>query len=358
MDLENIKHRSLDMENKRILWLDALKGFTIIFVIIGHVLLGYTNNNAFPLQQQLMLKINYWIYSWHMPLFMAISGFAFKVAYLKENKLDKKRINKQILNLILIFFIFQLGLCSLKIIFNSFVDSKIDFYSLILNLFIPDNIMWYVWVLLIYYFFVEIVYKRIKVSQYIYIYIGVTAKLINEYFGIILGIKNLFYCFQFFSFGIWLADKYLLKGKIAIKNKITLVSVIYIIFYIFFLSIKNVENLLPFIKIILEVINAYAVTVIIFKVFSKIKEIKFLMLCGKESLVIYLLHTYFVTAIKAFIIRSNFSSAGIIIILTTIIPLFICLTIAKLSHKIKILEYVFKPIELVQKLKEFRSEKI
>lgn len=349
-------------ENKRILWLDTLKGFTIIFVIIGHVLLGYTNNNTFPLQQQLMLKINYWIYSWHMPLFMAISGFAFKVAYLKENKLDKKRINKQILNLILIFFIFQLGLCSFKIIFNSFVDSKMDFSKLILNLFIPDNIMWYVWVLVIYYFFLEIIYSKVRISsEYIYIYIifiGVTTKIISEYFGIILGVKNLFYCFQFFIFGIWLADKYLLKGKSEIKNKITLVSVIYIIFYIFFLSIKNVENFLPFIKIILEVINAYAVTVIVFKVFSKIKEIKFLMLCGKESLVVYLLHTYFVTAIKAFIIRSNFSSVGIIIILTTIIPLFICLVVAKLSHKIKLLEYVFKPIKFVQKLKEFRSEKI
>lgn len=171
MDLESIKCRSLGMKNKRISWLDTLKGFTIISVIIGHVLLGYTNNNAFPLQQQLMLKVNYWIYSWHMPLFMVISGFAFKIAYLKNNNLDKKRINKQILNLLLIFFIFQLGLCSLKIIFNNFVDRKMDFYSLILNLFIPDNIMWYIWVLLIYYYFVEVVYKRIKVSQYIYIYI-------------------------------------------------------------------------------------------------------------------------------------------------------------------------------------------
>lgn len=158
-----------------------------------------------------------------------------------------------------------------------------------------------------------------------------------------MGIKNLFYCFQFFIFGIWLADKYLLKEKIEIKNKITLLSIIYVIFYIFLLRIKNLDNLLPIIKIILEMVNAYSITIILFKIFSQTIEIKILMLCGKESLVIYLLHTYFVTAIKAFIIRSNFSSAGIIIILTTIIPLFICLIIAKLSHKIKILEYVFKP---------------
>lgn len=155
-----------------------------------------------------------------------------------------------------------------------------------------------------------------------------------------------------------MADKYLLKGKIEIKNKIFLLFVIYVVFYIFLLSVKNLENTLPIIKIILEMINAYSITIILFKVFSGIKEIKFLALCGKESLVIYLLHTYFVTAIKAFIIRNNFSSAGLIIVLTTIIPLFICLITANLSHKIKILEYVFKPIELIQKLKELRSEKV
>ena len=42
-------------------WIDALKGIGIILVVIGHVSLG---NN--------LVK---WIYSFHMPLFFALSGY-------------------------------------------------------------------------------------------------------------------------------------------------------------------------------------------------------------------------------------------------------------------------------------------
>lgn len=159
------------MENKRIQWIDVLKGVTAIFVILGHVLLGYTNNNAFPEVQNLLQTINHWIYSFHMPLFMVISGFAFTVAYIKNSKMDKPRIKKQILNLALIYFIFQASLCFLKIIFNSFVDSKMDIYRLISNLIIPDNIMWYIWVLFIYYYLIMFIYDKIKEYSNIYIYI-------------------------------------------------------------------------------------------------------------------------------------------------------------------------------------------
>lgn len=349
------------MEKKeRILWIDALKGFTIIFVIIGHVLLGYTNNNTFPEFQEIMLKINYWIYSWHMPLFMVISGFAFKIAYFKDKKLDKKRINKQILNLILIYFIFQFGLCLLKIIFNNFVDNKMDFYNLILNLLIPNNIMWYIWVLVIYYFILKFIYNQID-NFNIYVctvILGIIIKIIDNKFGIILGIRNLFYCFQFFIFGIWLANKYLLKENFEMNKKINLFSWSYFIIYIFLLTTEYFNIFPIMIKIILELISAYSIIIILFRIFSKIKKLSFLILCGKESLVIYLLHTYFVTAIKAYVIRSNFLLAGIIIILTTVLSLIICLIIAKLSHKIKFLEYIFKPIIIFERLKESKNAKI
>ena len=42
----------------RIEWIDALKGFAIILVIIGHTTISVTNKETFV-----------WIYSFHMPLF-------------------------------------------------------------------------------------------------------------------------------------------------------------------------------------------------------------------------------------------------------------------------------------------------
>jgi len=55
-------------ENKRLEYIDALKGFAIFLVILGHVIiLGRNANIAYSV-----------IYSFHMPLFFILSGFFFK----------------------------------------------------------------------------------------------------------------------------------------------------------------------------------------------------------------------------------------------------------------------------------------
>lgn len=76
----------------RLEWLDALKGVAILSVVLGHILLGYTGNNMFPEVNATMLELMKWIYIWHMPLFMAISGFSFSVAYINEQKINKRKI--------------------------------------------------------------------------------------------------------------------------------------------------------------------------------------------------------------------------------------------------------------------------
>ena len=60
------------MSGKRLVWADALKGILIIIVVLGHSIqatmikmdMSYTHDYLWNL-----------IYSFHMPAFMAISGF-------------------------------------------------------------------------------------------------------------------------------------------------------------------------------------------------------------------------------------------------------------------------------------------
>lgn len=54
--------------------IDILKGILIIIVIIGHVLTGSLNNNI----------VRYVIYGFHMPLFLAVSGFLIREEWLKK----------------------------------------------------------------------------------------------------------------------------------------------------------------------------------------------------------------------------------------------------------------------------------
>ena len=49
---------------KRISWIDMTKGYGVLLVIIGHMYI---------------FNLSSWIYSFHMPLFLFISGYVFKV---------------------------------------------------------------------------------------------------------------------------------------------------------------------------------------------------------------------------------------------------------------------------------------
>lgn len=81
------------MHNKRILWLDVLKGIGIITVIISHCFIPET-------------FLNKYLYSFHMPLFFFASGYLFK----------KKKIGNFLIgrykNLIIPYFLFSIiSLC-------------------------------------------------------------------------------------------------------------------------------------------------------------------------------------------------------------------------------------------------------
>lgn len=75
---------------RREAWLDSLKGFAILLVILGHVLSGYLDAAAFPGAYTSFYTIRTWIYSFHMPLFFLISGFTFTLAYWRGGRLRWK----------------------------------------------------------------------------------------------------------------------------------------------------------------------------------------------------------------------------------------------------------------------------
>lgn len=91
------------MSNQRIFWADNLKGFLIILVVLGHVIqYSYDSYDS--------LHLYNYIYSFHMPAFMAISGF---LSY-KQNNLAYKtdRIRKRGLQLLIPYLFWTLSYCA------------------------------------------------------------------------------------------------------------------------------------------------------------------------------------------------------------------------------------------------------
>ena len=70
--------------NKRLLWADSLKGVLILLVILGHAIQRVLVDECF--------SNHIWniIYSFHMPAFMAISGY---LTYGKEKVWNKRDSN-------------------------------------------------------------------------------------------------------------------------------------------------------------------------------------------------------------------------------------------------------------------------
>ena len=67
--------------SERVLYIDNLKGFLILLVVIGHI--GYANCTT-------MTVVNDVVYSFHMPFFIFLSGFV--VSSITPRKLIKKLV--------------------------------------------------------------------------------------------------------------------------------------------------------------------------------------------------------------------------------------------------------------------------
>lgn len=114
------------MKKNRILWVDALKAFAITIVVLGHCLQAIDATS-------ILYK---YIYAFHMPLFMAISGYcSYKASVSFEN------IKKRFLQLVIPFFAWPVVWYVVKMDFSGVADY---YLTLPLN---PDTGLWFLYIL-------------------------------------------------------------------------------------------------------------------------------------------------------------------------------------------------------------------
>ncbi len=124
-DVFQISTNSLHPEKQRVLWIDSLKGFTIIFVVLGHVLFDFAHNHTYPASIDVLQLARHWVYSWHMPVFFVLSGITFRLSKLQSHRLPTQKIGRSTLNLLLIYLIFQVVPTLLKFICSPFLNNTI-----------------------------------------------------------------------------------------------------------------------------------------------------------------------------------------------------------------------------------------
>lgn len=270
---------------KRNLLIDVLKGIATLAVLLGHaiqrgLIVGYENNIIFKI-----------IYSFHMPLFILLSGFSL-CKYTKEYNKNflKKRFCRLIIPTIvwnyLIYFFKDFWFVGIRD-FIIFPDTFLGYTkTLILH---PDYIIWFWYVVFIcdmIYYLENIILKE-KMNAGILIVVnliisGVIYLLPNTYFGI----YYLQIYFPIFSLGYFVARYFEKISKYLIYFSFPSLFAYLLLFPKYNVVIDN--------KIVFYLISTCAI-IIIYNIFNYIINTKriekinnALALIGRRSLEIYL----------------------------------------------------------------------
>ncbi len=201
---------------KNIAGIDYLKGILIILVIIGHAIYEPLESN----------QLVYIIYSFHIPLFLGLSGYLMNCSFIKSanfRQLVKKyasRIYFPWLSAWVVYYLIDLNL-GIRVF---------SFPSLIHDFIFPIYHLWYIPALCLYILTFWLA-KKAKISTLtILIFSLIISIALTHYWDFFFGLEEnlafLFYLnykphfFTFFLFGIWLRElpemdfKWLIVGSI------------------------------------------------------------------------------------------------------------------------------------------------
>lgn len=143
-----IRNNNYMVEKKKIEWLAVLQGFSMLLVVMGHVTLtNQFGDDSTPVTSG-MEKV---IYTFHMPLFIFISGWLFYYTCIRKEKSYNDMLMSKAKRLLAPFFVFTVITMVLKLAFpqlmHRMVDTKEIIDTFILFRSNPLGEMWFIIVL-------------------------------------------------------------------------------------------------------------------------------------------------------------------------------------------------------------------
>lgn len=310
---------------QRIEWLDMAKGVTMLFVVLGHITNGYLTAKQFREWKELICGVHYWIYSFHMPLFMILSGYMFYRAYCVKREQKKQRYHLQMLNIGMLYFIFGLLKWTSQTLLVQFVAIPVTLEDLLYLGISPLEELWYLYVMLFLYL---IAYRleRIRISENI----KLAGVLCMSYLGTAMPwthrfpLDRILYYLLYFYLGVFLAK----KTEVSLKKGWPLYAVVAALSAVWILRHGDIREV-PALRIAAALSLSLLFLSILMRERKESKtESRVHQVCcflGRYSLEIYVLHCYVIAAGRAFLpklgIRNLFVSVPILFVLAILLPL-------------------------------------
>lgn len=186
------------MTNNREVWVDYVKFFACILVVLGHFFQSMVKANILP-NNNLYNWFNTTIYYFHVPLFFICSGYLFQRYTIVDSwKSWKSNMIKKAVILGVPYFIFSLATWLLKTVFAGSVNNEIG--GLADTLFLhPTSPYWYLYAL----FFIFLITPTVRSRTGILILLGLS--MILKLFSIIGGVL---YHFRYMRYQRFVRTKY------------------------------------------------------------------------------------------------------------------------------------------------------
>lgn len=319
--MENVMASSLIQKKERDSWFDNVKGILILLVVVAHfseLIIAYTDKEPYWLD--VMFRF---IYVFHMPVFMIISGrFA-------KNRIDKNDWITVINKLIVPYVIVQ----TVMMVFYAFFDySSVSGFSY----FKPLFGLWYIITVAVYQLITPH-FKKLKGAFFVALLVAVVVQLGRAApFG---GFMRLFTYYPCFLFGYKTAEL-----ELSFCKKIWFKICSFISFVVFF-AIVWIKS---------EYFGAWALTMR--RVYSSLAEnfMKIGIDFSRLDLVLYTLMHYLMGFAFFFIIvslvpakKQVFGSIGKYSLYTYVLHLFIVVALAALDTRYGILDFINTDIKVV-----------
>ncbi len=326
-------------------WLDGLKGYGILLVILGHVLSGYLDAGTFSSAFVSFYRVRTWIYSFHMPLFFLISGFTFTLAYWQGGTLHKRRFLAQLLNLLWLYVVFALLQWVVKQLVPELVNESYDLEDLKGFLVVPLGNFWYIYVLAILYALSALFQVPRWHPMWGLLFGGVAIIALDSRMNqTALTQYRILYHLAFFSLG-----SILCRHQQILRNKNLIgVSVMFLATATFFYVCLYARNWYANWRFLIAV-STCIVNLWLFYHYPILS--KPFGLFGKYSLELYLLHTFFTAGFRTLLplmgVTLPWLSVGINFLLSTLGGM----ALAVFSRKGSWGNWIFRPASIITKLK-------
>lgn len=340
------QENKLSVAPKRDALVDCLKGYACLLVVIGHIILGIRNSGlAVPFFSQ---PAERFIWSFHMALFMFLSGYVYKITGEWKGKKSRGHFFlHKALNLGIPYLAFSV----LYIVVNSITPGTNHEKHLSDILFLwktPVAQYWFLYALLILFVLwtvLSLFLKNWQITLILFVF-----HYIVKFTSLDVGPLNygLIYALVF-GLGTFVPSLIIDKWSVIKKSVIILAHILILgIFIAFKLSD------LPFIDDFCRLLGISA-SIALISVLTKngyngyIK--RFLLFINKYSFPIYLLHTFFTSFVRIALTKIGIENYWIHCAAAMILGVVCPIIIAMITNKAAVLDFFFYPSKSIKRIK-------